>query len=408
MDTALNTHLPALIKELISAQLGTPSWELALAQLVEGVLRFRKIARTRSQTLLVGVYEEIYTALRGALTDAVREMATDDGCGRSLSEETLKRLLHQTTRQILTYDRLTRLAVHLQQQSFRSLAWQQALEELFTAIDLSGKLKRPKTYDNGDAHLDIKNEALMQAINDIQKFDPTRAHFVGWINQVYINRRGVDIRNRQKDTLERSHHRRVMPIKYALGRVLGRSSVAACRCHLELYVGSYGDDVSQDGWLQLSLVICCLQRQLQDEPIAGNRLLFAIAEAATGRSVTFDSLDVPVRSDDGQGQRKEIASPVPASPPKVDFLRECLQSCGIEGCSEILQKHIRANAKATLRAVALQRIEGRTLKEISQAFGVVLPTIQKFYERNMAKAADCLKRCVDDKIALWEMQHPSP
>ena len=402
----MDTSLSSLVRDLLAAKSGTPEWNLTVDRIVERTLRFRRIARVRSRKPLEGIYQQMYEALKKALTEAVREQAVREGARTALSEERLKHLLSQACQNILTYDCLTQLAVHLQQQPFRSVAWQQAMEELFTAVDLSNKLKRPTTYDGGDAHLDITNEALMQAIDDIQKFDPERAHFVGWINQVYIGRRGIDIRNRQQDTLKKAHHRRVMPIKYALGRVFARSASEACRCHLKVYVRCCMSDAKQDACLQLSLVICLLQRHLQDDPIAGNHLLFAIAEAATGRSVEFDSLDVPVRNQEGQGQLKEIASPVPESPPKVDFLRECLQSCGIEGCSEILQKHVKANAKATLRSIALQRIDGRTLKEISQAFDVLIPTVQKFYERNMAKVADCLKLCVDDKIALWEMQHP--
>ncbi|KPQ32210.1 MAG: hypothetical protein HLUCCA11_22085 [Phormidesmis priestleyi Ana] len=410
----------SLTHNLLTVEPDSSVWNAALCKVVDRVLRSRKIVKRHANLPLAEIQVEIYTALEAALSAWIRQLCMKVTKPRSLTLNTLQLQLEPITQQVLTYERLTQLAIHLQQQPFRSIAWQYALDDLFSAVYLSGKLKYPTTHGNKDMRSDITNEALMQAIRDIQKFDPTRAHFIGWINQVYINRRGVDIRHQQEDTLKRSHHRRIMPIKYALKQIFLKAQPAACRQHLSLYIKCCADgtqidsteanciknnSIKQDICLNLSLSLCLIQRQIQDEPMAGNQLLFAMAEAITGRSVEFDSLDVPVRAQDGSGQAKEIAAPVPAAPPKIDFLRDCLQHHHSDDCGEILGKHIKSNAQATLRTIALQRIEGKTLKEISQTFNIVIPTIQKFYERNMLKAAECLRRCVEDRIALWDMQH---
>lgn len=404
--SSMNYSLPSLTQSLLIMDSTSSEWHSTIDRIVEAVLKGRKIAKQHSKQPLDDVYRLLYADLKLALTSAVVQAAESDRAKLSLSADGLKGLLNQSYRQVLTYERLTQLAVHLQKQPFRSSVWQTALNELFTAVYLSNKLKRPVTHGKADTVLDITNEALMQAIKDIQKFDPSRAHFIGWLNQVYIGKRGIDIRNRQKDTLEKSHHRRVMPIKYSLKGIFARSQTVACRWHLIFYLKCSETRDRQSVCLLLSLVICLLQRQIQDDAVTGDRLLFVMAEAVTGRSVEFDSLDVPIRNKDGSGQAKDLAAPVPDMPPKVDFLRDCLQHESLTSCEDILQKCIKQNPQATLRAIALQRIEGRTLKEIGQAFDVLIPTVQKFYERNMTKVADCLKRCVEDKLSLWEMQHP--
>ncbi|MFK8184513.1 MAG: hypothetical protein AB8B99_14155 [Phormidesmis sp.] len=402
----MNNDFSALTQYLLVTPVDTSEWQVACDRVVDKVLRARKIVKRHSKAPLAGVQLEIYTALKTLLCGVVYQTCLKTQKPRSLNLAQLQSQLDLITPQVLTYDRLTQLAIHLQQQPFRSVSWQHALDDLFSAVYLSGKLKRPVTYGSGDTYSDITNEALMQAIKDIQKFDATRSHFIGWINQVYISRRGIDIRHQQEDTLKKSHHRHIMPIKYALRQTFVRAKTTACKQHLLIYLKSSCHGIESDLSIILSLSLCLIKRQIEDEPITGSQLLFAMAEAVTGRSVEFDSLDVPIRNQDGTGQAKEIASPVPASPPKIDFLRACLQQQHTDACANILEKHIKSNPQATLRTIALQRIEGKTLKEISQAFNIVIPTIQKFYERNMLKATECLKHCVDDQMALWEMQHP--
>jgi DNA-directed RNA polymerase sigma subunit (sigma70/sigma32) len=60
-----------------------------------------------------------------------------------------------------------------------------------------------------------------------------------------------------------------------------------------------------------------------------------------------------------------------------------------------------------LRFIAQERLQGKTLKEIGNLFGVIPQTIRNFYERNIKNVTACLKQCVDDKISIWELQHPS-
>ena len=407
----MNNDFSSLTHSLLTSEPDSPIWNAALSQVVDRVLRSRKVVKRRTKLPLTGIQLEIYTALQAAMSAWIRQLFDSTAQPLSLSLSSLQRQLDVITQRVLTYERLTQLAIHLQQQPFRSIVWQYALDDLFSAVYLSGKLKYPITHGSRDMHGDIMNEALMQAIRDIQKFDPTRSHFIDWLNQVYINRRSINIRHQQGDTLKKSHHRRIISIKYSLKQTFLKAQPTAYRQHLSLYVKRCTecpkvDNVKQDVWLILSLSLCLIQQQIKDEPIRGNQLLFTMAEAVTDRSIEFDSLDVPARSQDGSGQVKEIAASVTVSPPQVDFLRDCLQHHHSNDCEKILAKHIKANAQATLRTIALQRIDGRTLKEISQTFNIVIPTIQKFYERNMLKAAECLKRCVEDRIALWDMQHP--
>lgn len=404
MNNALNIHIHALSK----LDLHSSEWRLAIVQIAKTALKSRTIARRRSSQPLAPIYQEIYSDLKETLIENIEQAAASSCAKQMLTPTGISAILTQSSQQILTYDRITQLAVHLQQQPFRSAAWQHAMNELFTAVHLSKKLKRPTSYGANaqDTYLDITNEALSQAIRDIQKFNPERAHFIGWINQIYIDRRGITIRHQQEDTLKRSHHTRVMPIKYALGRTLALVEVGALKQQIALYLKAGHTYAEVEFYLLLSIVICLLQRQVQDEPVAGSQLLFAIAEAATGRSVEFESLDMPRRSQEDSGHMREIPTPS-GEPPRIDFLRNCLESCSIDGCIDILQKHVRANPQATLRSIALQRLEGKTLKEISATFGIIIPTIQKFYERNISKVADSLERCVEDKIAIWKMQHPS-
>ena len=276
----MKSSLPLLVQRLLAAEPNSVGWELVESELVNALLKRRKIAKSASSRPLGEPYQQMYADLNAVLTEAIHQealaeleqwqsdaagLAPSKASGKSqgasvsskLTVEHLNTLLTQASQVVLTYDRLTQLAVHLQAQKFRSPDWQHALNELFNAVYLSGKLRRPKTQGSysQDSYLDITNEVLMQAIEDIQRFDATRAHFIGWINQVYISRRSIDVLHQQQDTLKQGHHKRMMPIKYALGRILGRSQNKAARQQLIFYLRDSTQSAIKSLAYSLSFVI---------------------------------------------------------------------------------------------------------------------------------------------------------
>jgi DNA-directed RNA polymerase specialized sigma24 family protein len=87
---------------------------------------------------------------------------------------------------------------------------------------------------------------------------------------------------------------------------------------------------------------------------------------------------------------------LPEAPP---VLAEVIKEC-IESDSENLFKntHIENHPEANFQALSKQRLEGKSWKEISEEFGIKIPTISSFYYRCLNRFASNLKECCRNNL----------
>lgn len=404
----MDASLPSLIELWLSTPSESSDRQSRLEQIVTAVLRKRKIAKRRPEQPKAAIYTDITEALaqavRTALLNASRSVSA------AITEPWLLHTLTLAYCEVLTYNRLTQLAIVLQHQPLKSPGWTYAVATLFEAIELSDKLRRPSwaAKATSEEYADIQNEALANAVKDIRKFDPDRAHFIGWINQVYLGKRGIDTYNKEKDTLDRGNLLQIRKIhrsRRVLTQTLKNASTDDFSNYLTAYLVSGKSNLNpsiQDHVFIWSAAFSILGKRVQ----AGSKLVTDMAQCVLDGLIETINLDTPISGDNTQSLG-DITGAISPELPRIQYLMECLETCDGDGCSVLLEKHLRGKPAATLRLIAQQRLQGKKLREIGSLFDVTPQTIRNFYERNIKHATDCLKQCVENKIEIWKLQHPS-
>lgn len=165
----------------------TEGRELALTQLVDEILRSRKICRPPLGQPLFGIYKEIYEQIRQQLLyDIGQEL--DKYNPRRISVRTWANTLrHQAFRTVLDDVQLRNLAIEAQRHPPHFELRQYALGELVEAIRLSGKLGHPhRTRFSPQFYNLIYEEAVNKALTyvcrKIDKYKPERGQLMTWVN----------------------------------------------------------------------------------------------------------------------------------------------------------------------------------------------------------------------------------
>lgn len=167
----------------------TEEWHLALTQLVDEILRSRKICRPLGRRPLFGVYQEIYEKVRQQLLQDIGEKLNQYNPKQMSVRVWVTTLRNQAFRKILEDAQLKKLAIEAQQHSHHTELRQYALGELIEAIRLSGKLCRPHRTSFSPQFYDLLydesvNKTLTYVCRNIDKYDPERGDkkFMNWVN----------------------------------------------------------------------------------------------------------------------------------------------------------------------------------------------------------------------------------
>jgi len=165
----------------------TEEWHIALTQLVEEILRSRKVCRPLGKQPLFGIYQEIYEQVR-------QQLLHDVGDRQYNSQQTTIRvwantLRNQALRKVLDDNQLKKLALEAQRYPPHTELRQYALGELVEAIRLSGRLCHPHRGSFSPQLYDLLydeavNKTLTYVCRKIDKYDPTRGDkkFMNWVN----------------------------------------------------------------------------------------------------------------------------------------------------------------------------------------------------------------------------------
>lgn len=183
-------QLTKLIREAKQHAPDSLEWQKALTQLVDTILRSRKICRTLGNQCLFGVYEEIYREVRQQLLHDVGEALSKYNPQLTPVREWINTLRNNAFKNVLDDARLKELALTAQQTQLQTEERQYALRELVEAIRLSGRLIRPRrTICSPGSYNPIYEEAvnrtLIYVCQRIENYDPTRGkgRFMNWVNE---------------------------------------------------------------------------------------------------------------------------------------------------------------------------------------------------------------------------------
>jgi DNA-directed RNA polymerase specialized sigma24 family protein len=163
--------------------------QLVLTQLVDEILRSRKICRPLGSQPLFGVYQEIYEQVRQQLMYEVGEQLNQYNPKQTPVRIWTNTLRKQAFRTILDDTQLKKLAIEAQRHAPHTDLRQYALGELVEAIRLSGKLCRPHRASFSPQFYNLLydeavNKTLTYVCLKIHKYDPERGNkkFMNWVN----------------------------------------------------------------------------------------------------------------------------------------------------------------------------------------------------------------------------------
>ncbi|PSB41689.1 hypothetical protein C7B80_29870 [Cyanosarcina cf. burmensis CCALA 770] len=185
----MNERLGQLVKEAQQHAPQTEDWQLALTQLVEEILRSRKVCRPLKSQPLFGVYQEVYEQIRQQLLRDVSEEIYRYEPQQTTVRAWANTVRNRALRKVLDDEQLKKFALeaqcHLPQTDLR----QYALGELVEAIRLSGRLCHPHRGSFSPQLYDLLydeavNKTLTYVCRKIDKYDPERGDkkFMNWVN----------------------------------------------------------------------------------------------------------------------------------------------------------------------------------------------------------------------------------
>jgi len=185
----MNERLEQLLTEVQRHVHQTERQQSALTQLVEVILRARKVGRSPVGQPLTGIYKEIYEQARQQLLCDIGDELNHYNPARISAREWSSNLRHQAFRKILDDAQLKKLAIEAQCHPSQSELRQHALGELVEAIRLSGRLSRPHRASfspqfYGLLYEEAVNKTLTYICRKIDNYDPDRGDkkFMNWVN----------------------------------------------------------------------------------------------------------------------------------------------------------------------------------------------------------------------------------
>jgi hypothetical protein len=177
-----------------------------LGQLVQEILRSRRVGRAVKGEALSGVYREIAERLQRQLEVEVGAAIATCNLQRDSARAWAQALQNQVLRQVLDDALLKQLALEAQRQPPHSPLRHHALTQLVEAIRLSGRLVRPHKglfpphlYDL--LYEEAVNQTLTYVCRRIDTYDPERGQaqrFLNWVN-FRLERTMIDCRREYGD-----------------------------------------------------------------------------------------------------------------------------------------------------------------------------------------------------------------
>ncbi len=179
--------LEQLVTEVQQHHPQTEERHNALTQLVNCIMRSRKICRPLGSQPLFGLYREMYEKLRQQLFWDIAQNLNYHQPTQKNSRAWAKNLLNDACVKILDNTQLKNLALEAQKHQPRSELRQYALRELIQAILLTDKLGHPPRGNFSPesyplVYQEAVNQTLAYVCRNINTYNPERGELMTWVN----------------------------------------------------------------------------------------------------------------------------------------------------------------------------------------------------------------------------------
>jgi len=380
----MNEQLAQLVIAVQRHPRGTRQRQRVLTELVEQMLRSRKICRSPKRQALTGIYCDILQEIQQQLSYEVDLKIDKYNLERPCVSEWVTELRDRVFQQVLDENCLQQLALEAQQYEPQSQEWQYAVQELINGIWLSGKLRcRGKFPD--DVYWDAVNQTLSYICHKIDTYQPEKGRFLGWVN--YRLEMILRETNRaDKEQLAQSLTARTIRIKYQLSSLVRRAKLGDVQLWLRLKLKRLIPDVSW--WMEIGLILAALvalSQLMVREPIVADALLFEMAKESLTLSAMLSEHEL----------KPMFLENIPAPEVELTLLDKVRQYIA-DDPKGYCQKHIREHPEATFQEIALRRLVGESWQQISAELGIGIPTLSNFFQRRLKALAPEIRRYIEE------------
>ncbi|NEP54019.1 MAG: hypothetical protein F6K65_36600 [Moorea sp. SIO3C2] len=362
----------------------------ALAELVEQILRTRKVCRPRPGHPLSGIYLEIYQTVQEQLNHEIEEdidspylhpylKMTSDQEWASWRDSVFKKVLDE--------GRLQQLALEAQRHQPHTPERFYALTELLNAIKLSGKLCHrgkfsPSVYD------DAVNRTLYYVYQNLNHYNRAKGKFLAWVNY-RLDKMLQKAQQDLNDPFIQAQTGKIVRMKYQLSALIKGTKLDHVIAWITLTIKGLITDKTQAGNVTKILMVLFLLCQLiAKDRTKGNSLVFEMAKAS-----------VPLSANLSDFTGKSIPLETVAQPERELTLSDQVRYYFKADPENLLQKHIKNYPSATLQVIGLAYLDGKKWKEISDCLGIKISSLNNFFQRNLRKLAPEIKRYIEEEMA---------
>ncbi len=364
----------------------TEERQKALRELVAQMLRSRQICRPSRRQPLSNIYLDIFQAVQQQLQHDVDQTIDCYNPRRIPIRDWANALRDSAFQKVLDNDSLTQLALEAQRHKPKTQQWQYALRELLNAIRLSGKLSRPSQY-KADIYEDAVTRTLLWVCQNLNAYNPSKGKFTPWVNY-RLDMILREIQQEYKDPFIQSLEGKILRDKYQLKSIIKKARKSDFECFLLLQIKGLILNTSLSlKLIYILTVLAFLAQLIAQNPTVGDSLLFEMSKKSLSLSSRFYELTGEFRTIEDIAQSEE-----------KPFLSETVRQYIEDDPAKLFQKHIREHSQATCQAIALARLDGKTWQEMSEYWGIGIPTLNNFFQRCLKEVAPEIRKYVQEQF----------
>jgi DNA-directed RNA polymerase specialized sigma24 family protein len=382
---SMDEQLNQLVRSVQQYPRESEERQYALSQLVDRILKSRKICRLHKGRSLDPIELKLIQVVQQQLEHKLDQGIDYCNPERISVREWVMGLLDQAFQQSIDEAYLSQLALKVQQQRPQTESWHQTINELLQTLHLSGKLHRPGYGRDAAVYEDAVTRTLSFVYQNIHAYDAQRGKFLAWVNY-RLKMILLETQQELKEPLVQAVDGKVIRFKYQLNTLMKRSRQANITACLTLQLkGLVPSELTEI--ILITIVLWLLSQLSIKYPQQADSLLFRIAQACISPSF----------------QRYEVTSEVStleniAQPQSTTSISEKMWEYFQLDPQQQCQKHIKNHPEATFQAIALARLHGKRWQDLSESFGVDVPTLSNFFQRRLRELAPKIRDYIQETL----------
>ncbi|NET83787.1 MAG: hypothetical protein F6J94_18235 [Moorea sp. SIO1F2] len=385
----MNKQIQQLVLKLQHYPRDNQQRNQTLAEVVEQILRTRKVCRPRPGHPLSGIYLEIYQTVQQQLNHEIEEdidspylhpylqMTSDQEWG-SWRDSLFKKVLDE--------GRLQQLALEAQRHQPHTPERFYALTELLNAIKLSGKLCHRGQFSS-EVYDDAVNRTLYYVYQNLNHYNREKGKFIAWVNYRFdkmLQKAQQDL----NDPFIQAQSGKIVRIKYQLSALIKGTKLEHVIVWITLSIkGLITDKTQISNVTKILIVLLLLSQLIAKDRTKGDSLVFEMAKASLPFSANLSELS-------GESIPLETVPQPQTELTLYDQVRLYFK----EDPEKLLQKHIKNHPSATLQVIGLAYLNGKKWQEISDSLEIKISSLNNFFQRNLRKLAPEIKRYIEEEM----------